>query len=167
MDRAAALEHADAEFPIESDRRVHAHGRRGGFVTGSLWPAEEYEAVAGLGTHLQSAKLLLPSLWQPRHDGARSVRFDELLSDPQALGRKFSLHPDQLPFVETFVHQAREVGMAARADDDDLAAVGHHAPKRRAEQAPLEHRWLGCQHLGQGLPGPTSAWEFGVEIGPA
>lgn len=98
-----------------------------------LGPAEEYQPLAGLGTDLQAAQLLGPDLGQPGDDGAGGVGLDDLLGDPEAFGRRLGLDPDELPFGEAQVLQARQVRMPGRADDHDLAARVHHGAQARPQ----------------------------------
>jgi hypothetical protein len=158
--RATALEDVDTQLPVETDRRMDTQRGGGRLMAGSLWATQKHRPFTRLRTDLQAAQLFLPSLGQPRHDGAGGIGFDELLGHPEALCGKLGLDPYQLPLVQPLVDEAREVRAARRSNDNDLAAVCNHPAERRSEQAPLQNRRLGRQHLGHRPEGPATSGQL-------
>ena len=61
-------------------------------------------------------------------------------SIPLALNQAFEDHrlkEGSLVLMEAMLHQARQMGMLWRTDEDDLASACHYALKTVAQQAPL------------------------------
>ena len=96
-------------------------------------PAQENWCFAALRAHLESTQLVGSGFRQPRNDGARRVGLDELFGGPKPLRRDISLNPHQLPVVQTHMGQAREVRVARRSNDNDLATCFDDGPHSTTE----------------------------------
>ena len=87
-----------------------------------------------------------------------------MFDGPQPLCGGVDLNPNQMLFVDAAVPQPGKVGRLRRPHHHHGAAAGNDAAKSWSDEAPLEHRGLRAQDLGDGLAGPTTTREFSIEV---
>lgn len=167
MKRAAALEQAHMELPVQPYGGEQAKRRRRGIGLGGVGAQQEHRTVARLCAYLQAPQLIRPRLRQPREHGAGAVGLDELFGRPQPLGWRGGLDPDQLSFMHAGVPQPRQVRVLGRPDDRDLAATCGDTAQGATEQAPFELCGLRAKDFREGLAGPAATGQLAIELRPS
>jgi hypothetical protein len=164
---AFALEQVHMQFPVERVAHLQAQRGGGGFVFGGRWPAEEDGAVAAMCADLQAADLFLAGLRQPCDQQAGGVGLDQLLRDPQALGRRLRLDPNEVPLVDALLAQAGQVRVLGRSDDSTACDSG------TGQRDTLDGRKEGCGASGvlspsahdreMAIAAPITVWMYSIE----
>ena len=167
MQGTAPLENVRLQAPVRPRLHPQAQGRCGGLLARRLRPEQKHQPLAAQGADLQAADMLRPGLRQPRQHGSRCIGTDQLLRGPQAFCHALGLDPDQMPCIQTGMHQPRHMRRCRRADQHNRLLLRCEGAEGRTSQAPFAAACAWQQDFGQRLARPATAGQLHIQLQPA